>query len=91
MMAAVLATGKTIIEAAACEPEVVDLVEFLIKMGARIKAMAPTIEIDGVRSLHGATHTIIPDRIEAGTMILAALITREIYLLRMFYQVILVL
>jgi UDP-N-acetylglucosamine 1-carboxyvinyltransferase len=77
MMAAVLATGKTIIEAAACEPEVVDLAEFLIKMGARIKGHGtPTIEIDGVRSLHGATHTIIPDRIEAGTMILAALITK---------------
>ena len=77
MMAAVLATGKTIIEAAACEPEVVDLAEFLIKMGAKIKGYGtPTIEIDGVRHLHGATHTIIPDRIEAGTLMLAALITR---------------
>ncbi len=77
MMAAVLASGKTVIESAACEPEVVDLAEFLIKMGAKIKGHGtPTIEIEGVNSLHGATHTIIPDRIEAGTMILAALITR---------------
>ena len=77
MMAAVLAQGKTIIEAAACEPEVVDLAEFLIKMGAKIKGHGtPIIEVEGVRSLHGATHTIIPDRIEAGTMMLAALITK---------------
>ncbi|HPL82883.1 MAG TPA: UDP-N-acetylglucosamine 1-carboxyvinyltransferase [Candidatus Omnitrophota bacterium] len=77
MMAAVLASGKTIIEAAACEPEVVDLAEFLIKMGAKITGHGtPTIEIEGVKHLHGATHTIIPDRIEAGTMILAALITK---------------
>ena len=76
MMAAVLAQGKTIIESAACEPEVVDLAEFLIKMGAKIKGHGtPIIEIDGVKSLHGATHTIIPDRIEAGTLVLAALIT----------------
>ncbi len=77
MMAAVLASGNTIIEAAACEPEVVDLADFLIKMGAKIKGHGtPTIEVEGVKSLHGATHQIIPDRIEAGTMILAALITR---------------
>jgi len=77
MMAAVLANGKTVIESAACEPEVVDLAEFLIKMGAKIKGQGtPIIEIEGVKRLHGATHTIIPDRIEAGTMILAALITR---------------
>ncbi len=77
MMAAVLASGKTIIEAAACEPEVVDLAELLIKMGAKITGHGtPTIEIEGVKHLHGATHTIIPDRIEAGTMILAALITK---------------
>jgi UDP-N-acetylglucosamine 1-carboxyvinyltransferase len=76
MMAAVLAQGKTIIESAACEPEVVDLAEFLIKMGAKIKGQGtPTIEIEGVKSLRGATHTIIPDRIEAGTLILASLIT----------------
>ncbi|MCK9432583.1 MAG: UDP-N-acetylglucosamine 1-carboxyvinyltransferase [Candidatus Omnitrophica bacterium] len=76
MMAAVLAKGKTTIESAACEPEVADLAEFLIKMGAKIKGHGtPVIEIEGVKHLHGAAHTIIPDRIEAGTMILAALIT----------------
>jgi UDP-N-acetylglucosamine 1-carboxyvinyltransferase len=76
MMAAVLAKGKTIIEAAACEPEVVDLAEFLIKMGAKIKGQGtPTIEIEGVKYLHGATHSIIADRIEAGTFMIAALIT----------------
>ncbi|MFA5145457.1 MAG: UDP-N-acetylglucosamine 1-carboxyvinyltransferase [Candidatus Omnitrophota bacterium] len=77
MMAAVLAKGKTIIESAACEPEVQDLAEFLIKMGAKIKGHGtPVIEIEGVKHLHGATHTIIPDRIEAGTLMIAALITR---------------
>jgi UDP-N-acetylglucosamine 1-carboxyvinyltransferase len=77
MMAAVLAHGETVIESAACEPEVVDLAEFLIKMGAKIKGHGtPTITIEGVKHLHGASHTIIPDRIEAGTWILAALITR---------------
>lgn len=77
MMAAVLAKGKTIVEAAACEPEVVDLAEFLIKMGAKIKGHGtPIIEIEGVKHLHGAEHKIIPDRIEAGTLMLAALITK---------------
>lgn len=76
MMAGVLAGGKTIIESAACEPEVVDLAEFLIKMGAKIKGQGtPVIEIEGVKNLHGAAHSIIPDRIEAGTLILASLIT----------------
>ena len=76
MMAAVLASGKTIIESAACEPEVVDLAEFLIKMGAKIKGHGtPVIEIEGVKHLHGAVHSIISDRIEAGTLILASLIT----------------
>lgn len=76
MMAAVFAKGKTVIEAAACEPEVQDLADFLIAMGAKIKGHGtPIIEIEGVKSLHGATHTLIPDRIEAGTMILASLIT----------------
>jgi len=76
MMAAVLASGKTVIESAACEPEVVDLAEFLIKMGAKIKGHGtPIIEIEGVKHLRGVTHSIIPDRIEAGTMILAALVT----------------
>lgn len=77
MMAAVMARGKTIIESAACEPEVADLAEFLIKMGAKIKGHGtPTIEIEGVKDLRGVEHKIIPDRIEAGTMILAALATR---------------
>ena len=77
MMAAVLASGKTVIESAACEPEVADLAEFLIKMGAKIKGHGtPIIEIEGVKHLHGASHTIIPDRIEAGTLMLAALVTR---------------
>lgn len=76
MMAAVLAKGKTVIECAACEPEVADLAEFLIKMGAKIKGHGtPVIEIEGVSHMHGASHTIIPDRIEAGTLMLAALIT----------------
>ncbi|MFA5350834.1 MAG: UDP-N-acetylglucosamine 1-carboxyvinyltransferase [Candidatus Omnitrophota bacterium] len=76
MMAAVLAKGKTVIECAACEPEVADLAEFLIKMGAKIKGHGtPVIEIEGVKHLHGATHSIIPDRIEAGTLILASLVT----------------
>lgn len=76
MMAAVLARGKTVIESAACEPEVVDLAEFLIKMGAKIKGHGtPVIEIEGVKNLRGATHSIIPDRIEAGTLVLASLIT----------------
>jgi len=77
MMTATLAQGKTIIESAACEPEVADLAEFLIKMGARIKGHGtPTIEIEGVKVLKGVEHTVIPDRIEAGTFILASLITR---------------
>ena len=77
MMAAVLSQGKTVIESAACEPEVADLAEFLIKMGAKIKGHGtPTIEIEGVRHLHGAEHKVIPDRIEAGTLVIAGLITQ---------------
>ncbi|MFA4889219.1 MAG: UDP-N-acetylglucosamine 1-carboxyvinyltransferase [Candidatus Omnitrophota bacterium] len=77
MMAAALAEGKTTIESAACEPEVADLAEFLNKMGAKIKGFGtPIIEIEGVKHLHGASHTVIPDRIEAGTLIIAALITK---------------
>jgi UDP-N-acetylglucosamine 1-carboxyvinyltransferase len=76
MMAATLAKGTTIIESAACEPEIVDLAEFLIKMGARIKgAGSPILEIEGVERLHGAEHDVIPDRIEAGTFMVAAAIT----------------
>jgi UDP-N-acetylglucosamine 1-carboxyvinyltransferase len=83
MMAATLAQGKTVIESSACEPEVVDLAEFLIKMGAKIKGQGtPIIEIEGVRYLHGATHTIIPDRIEAATLMIAALITNADVLIK---------
>jgi UDP-N-acetylglucosamine 1-carboxyvinyltransferase len=77
MMAASLAKGKTVIKNAACEPEIDDLAELLNKMGARIKgAGTPTIEIEGVESLGSAEHTIIPDRIETGTFIVAAAITQ---------------
>ena len=88
MMAASLAHGKTIIESAACEPEVVDLAEFLIKMGDKIKGHGtPIIEVEGLRHLHGASHTIIPDRIEAGTLMLAALVTKgDILIKNCFYQ-----
>ena len=88
MMAAVLAKGKTVIESAACEPEVADLAEFLIKMGAKIKGHGtPVIEIEGVKYLHGAEHSIIADRIEAGTLILASLATRgDILIKNVQYQ-----
>jgi UDP-N-acetylglucosamine 1-carboxyvinyltransferase len=76
MMAAVLARGETILRNAAREPEVVDLAELLIKMGAKIEgAGTSTIRIQGVEELHGAEHTIIPDRIEAGTFLVAGAIT----------------
>jgi UDP-N-acetylglucosamine 1-carboxyvinyltransferase len=76
MMAAVLAEGRTVIESAACEPEVADLVTFLNAAGAKITgAGTPRIVIDGVQELHGAAHTVIADRIEAGTFIIAAAIT----------------
>jgi len=73
MSAAVLAKGTTIIEHAACEPEVVDLANFLIAMGARIEGHgSPVIRIEGVERLHGSRYRIIPDRIEAGTWMIAA-------------------
>lgn len=76
-MAAVLAEGATVIEQAACEPEVTDLLEFLVRMGARIKGIGTHhLEIEGVARLHGAEHTVIPDRIEAGTFLVAGAITR---------------
>ena len=76
MMAATLAEGVTVIESAACEPEVVDLAKFLNAMGAKITgAGSPTITITGVSQLHGAEHEVIPDRIEAATYALAAVIT----------------
>jgi len=76
MMAATLAEGVTVLENAAREPEVQDLADLLNKMGARIEgAGTPKIRILGVGRLHGAEHTIIPDRIEAGTFLTAAAIT----------------
>lgn len=76
MMAAALASGKTVVKNAAQEPEIEDLAELLNKMGARIKGDGtPVIEIEGVEALGGAEHTIIPDRIETGTFIIAAAIT----------------
>ncbi len=76
MMAATLAEGVTIIESAACEPEVVDLANFLTAMGAKITgAGSPTITVTGVKALHGAEHEVIPDRIEAATFALAAAAT----------------
>src|SRR6267378_1733483 len=76
MMAAVLAEGVTIIESAACEPEVVDLANFLSAMGARIVgAGSPTVTITGVKELHGAEHEVIPDRIEAATFAIATAAT----------------
>ena len=77
MMAATLARGNTTIENAAEEPEIVDLANFLNKMGAKIKgAGTDTIRIEGVDSLHGTRHAVIPDRIETGTFMIAAAITR---------------
>ena len=75
MMAAVLADGVTVIEGAATEPEVVDLADFLNKMGAKIEgAGTRRLIIDGVKELHGAEHDVIPDRIEAGTFLVAGAI-----------------
>jgi len=76
MMAAALAEGETILENAAREPEVQDLADLLTKMGARIEGAGTSrIRIQGVASLHGAEHTIVPDRIEAATFLTAAAIT----------------
>ena len=76
VMAAVLAEGVTVIESAACEPEVVDLCDFLNSMGARIQgAGSPTITVTGVAALSGTEHRVIPDRIEAGTFAVAAVAT----------------
>jgi UDP-N-acetylglucosamine 1-carboxyvinyltransferase len=76
LTAAVLAEGETILSNAAREPEVTDLIELLKKMGAKIEgAGTSTIRVQGVEKLHGATHAVIPDRIEAGTFIIAAAIT----------------
>ena len=72
MMAAVLAKGKTVIINAACDPEVVDLANFLNKMGSKITGAGTTrMEIEGVKSLHGAEYKVMPDRLVAGTYIMA--------------------
>ncbi|HCY6611191.1 UDP-N-acetylglucosamine 1-carboxyvinyltransferase [Staphylococcus aureus] len=77
IMAASLAKGKTLIENAAKEPEIVDLANYINEMGGRITgAGTGTITINGVESLHGVEHAIIPDRIEAGTLLIAGAITR---------------
>ena len=83
MSAAVLAEGTTYIENAAEEPEIVDQANFLNKMGAKIKgAGTDTVKIEGVSELKGANHVVIPDRIETGTFMLAAAITRGQVLLK---------
>src|SRR5215831_11057697 len=75
MMAAVLADGVTVIQDAAREPEVIDLADFLNKMGAKIEGAGTSrIVIEGVKELHGAEHEVIPDRIEAGTFLVAGAI-----------------
>ncbi len=77
IMASVLAVGTTVIENAACEPEITDLCKMLVKMGALIEgAGSPTISITGVPRLGGAEHSVLPDRIEAGTWLIAALASR---------------
>jgi len=76
LMAAVLTPGTTRIESAACEPEIVDLCHLLVAMGAQINGIGShALQIEGVEKLHGATHRVIPDRIEAGTFVLAGAMT----------------
>lgn len=83
IMAASLAEGTTVLENAAQEPEIVDLANFLNKMGARIKgAGTDTIKIEGVKALKGVSHHVIPDRIEAGTFMVGAAITKGNVLIR---------
>ena len=78
MMAAVMAEGETTIENVAAEPEIVDLASFLISMGAKIRgAGTDTIHITGVKELKGVSHTPVYDRIEAGTFMIAAAITKS--------------
>jgi len=77
LMAATLARGQTVIQNAAREPEVVDLAECLIAMGAQIRGHGTdTITVDGVERLHGATYSVMPDRIETGTFLVAGAVTR---------------
>jgi UDP-N-acetylglucosamine 1-carboxyvinyltransferase len=77
MMAATLAEGTTIIRGAACEPEISDLAHFLNAMGAKVSGMGtPVLKIEGVKQLRGTEYTVIPDRIEAGTFMVAGAITK---------------
>ncbi len=77
MMAATMASGRTVIDSAACEPEIVDLGNFLKKMGAKIEGLgSPSVEIEGVKRLGGANYSLIPDRIEAGTYMIASAVTK---------------
>jgi UDP-N-acetylglucosamine 1-carboxyvinyltransferase len=76
LMAAVLASGKTLIENAACEPEITDVADCLNKMGAKVTgAGTPTITVEGVSRLNGARHSVVPDRIETGTYAMAVAMT----------------
>ncbi len=90
LMAATLASGKTIIKNAAIEPEITDLANFLTMMGASIEGIGTsTLKINGVSKLHGGHHNIIPDRIEAGTYIIAAAVTNgELELLDVDYNIV---
>lgn len=77
MMAAALADGVSVIESAACEPEICDVAKFLVSMGAKISGIgSPTLTVTGVKELHGADHEVIPDRIEACTFLCAAAATQ---------------
>lgn len=77
LMAATLAEGQTVLRNAACEPEVTDLAECLVKMGADISGIGtPTLTVNGVEKLHGASHRVVADRIEASSYALAAAVTR---------------
>lgn len=83
MMAATLAKGTTVIENVACEPEIVDLANVLNKMGAKVRgAGTETIRVEGVTALHGTTHHVVQDRIEAGTFMVAAALTQGDILVR---------
>ena len=85
MSAATLAEGTTIIESAACEPEIADLARMLNGMGAKISgAGTPRIMIEGVEGLHGNDHDVLPDRIVAGTLAIATAMTRGDVLLEQF-------
>ncbi len=76
LSAAVLVPGRTVIQSAACEPEITDLAQFLVAMGARIEGIgSPTLVVEGVERLQGARHRVLPDRIEAGTLLCAGAMT----------------